>query len=308
MRIGKFELKKGLILPPIAGYSDIGMRMLCLRYGAELAFTEMVSAKGLVYNSEGTKELLVTHATEKIKAVQLFGREEEFIERAVRHEALAKFDIIDINFGCPVHKIVRSGEGSALMKEPEQVYKIIKRAAEAAEGRPITGKIRAGFSGGSRNAVEVGLAIQEAGGAAVTVHGRTRDMMYSGRADLSIIKEVKDALGITVVGNGDVTDKESYLNMLSTGVDGVAIGRGAIGRPYVFAEVLGVPSEGIEIAELVREHLDELLKYYPERVAVNNIKKHVVFYVKGVKGSKKIKENVFRAETRTQILDSFAAI
>ena len=133
------------ILPPIAGYSDVGMRMLCIRYGAELTFTEMVSAKGLVYGNENTRELLITHETEKIKAVQLFGREEGFIARAVQLEPLKKFDIIDITLGCPVHKIVKSGEGSALMKEPEQVYKIIKYAVEAAEGRLVTGKIRAGF-------------------------------------------------------------------------------------------------------------------------------------------------------------------
>lgn len=304
MRIGKFELDNGLILPPIAGYSDIGMRMLCIRYGAELAFTEMVSAKGLVYNSENTKELLVTHKTETVKAVQLFGREEEFFEKAIRHEALSEFDIIDINFGCPVHKIVRSGEGSSLMKEPEQVYKIIKASVAAAGGRPVTGKIRAGFSQDYRNAVEVALAIQEGGGSMVTVHGRTRDMMYSGYADLKIIKEVKSAVGIPVVGNGDVIDRKSYLNMLSTGVDGVAIGRGAIGRPYVFSEIMGIAAE-YDIKELVKEHLDELLKYYPEKVAVNNMKKHVVFYVKGQKGAKQIKESVFRAETAVQILDSF---
>ncbi|MDD3946271.1 MAG: tRNA-dihydrouridine synthase [Clostridia bacterium] len=305
MQIGEFVLQNGLILPPIAGYSDIGMRMLCVRYGAELTFTEMVSAKGLVYNNENTKELLFTHDTEPIKAVQLFGREEDFFQKAIRHEALRPFDIIDINFGCPVNKIVRNGEGSALMKEPEQIYKIIKKCIEAADGRPVTGKIRAGFSQEWRNAVEVALAIQDAGGAMVTVHGRTRDMMYSGKADLEIIKEVKDAVSIPVTGNGDVCDRESYLRMLSTGVDGVAIARGAIGRPSIFSEVLGKGVQ-FEIKELVREHLDELLKYYPERVAVNNIKKHVACYVKGQRGAKQRKEQVFRAETTTQILDSFA--
>ncbi|HOB64086.1 MAG: tRNA dihydrouridine synthase DusB [Clostridiales bacterium] len=306
MKLGRFELKHGLILPPIAGYSDVGMRMLCIRYGAELTFTEMVSAKGLVYGNENTRELLITHETEKIKAVQLFGREEGFIARAVQLEPLKKFDIIDINFGCPVHKIVKSGEGSALMKEPEQVYKIIKYAVEAAEGRLVTGKIRAGWSKDFRNAVEVALAIQEGGGAMVTVHGRTRDMLYSGFADPGIIKEVKDSLKIPVVANGDIADRESYLRMLSaTGADGVAIGRGAIGRPYVFSEVLGKTVE-YDIGELLREHIEELLKYYPERVVVNNIKKHAAFYVKGRKGAKQIKESVLRAATVKEVLDSFA--
>lgn len=304
MRIGNFELENNLILPPIAGYSDIGMRMLCIRYGADIAFTEMVSAKGLVYNNENTKDLLVTHASERIKAVQLFGREEEFFARAIRHEALDGFDIIDINFGCPVHKIVRSGEGSALMQEPQQVYNIIKASVEAAEGRTVTGKIRAGFAPERRNAVEVALAIQEAGGGMVTVHGRTRDMMYAGRADLQIIKDVKDALKIPVVGNGDVADRQSCLNMLSTGVDGVAIARGAIGRPYVFCEVLG-KNPDYDINNLIKEHLQELLKYYPQRVAVNNMKKHIVLYTKGQKGAKQIKERVFGAETAQQILDIF---
>lgn len=301
MRIGNYDIKNGLIFPPVAGYSDAGMRKLCYRYGAGLCFTEMVSAKGLVYGGEGSRELLYTSEEEPIKAVQLFGREEDFIARAVRHEALSKFQMIDINFGCPVPKVVKNGEGSALLKEPGQIYRVIKAAVDAADGRIVTGKIRAGFTRGEHLAVEAALAIQEAGGAMVTVHGRTRDMLYSGRADLGVIKDVKDALRVPVVGNGDVVDRKSYLEMLSTGVDGVAIARGAFGRPYIFAEVLG-QSVSYDIVALVREHLDELLKAYPERVAVNNIKKHVVFYVKGIRGGKVVKENVFRAETAGQVM------
>jgi len=307
MKLGKFELKNGLILPPVAGYSDIGMRKLCYRYGAELCFTEMVSAKGLVYGGDGSKELLYTAEEEPVRAVQLFGREESFIARAVRHEALAKFQIIDINFGCPVPKVVKNGEGSALLREPEQIYKIIKTAADAAEGRPVTGKIRAGFVQGERLAVEAALAIQEGGGAMVTVHGRTRDMLYSGKADLTIIKDVKDALRVPVVGNGDVVDRKSYLDMRSTGVDGVAIARGAIGRPYIFSEVLG-QTVAYDIAALVREHLEELMKVYPERIAVNNIKKHVVQYVKGKRGNKRVKELVFCAETAEDVMNALRAM
>jgi tRNA-dihydrouridine synthase B len=307
MRIGNLDIKNGLILPPVAGYSDVGMRKLCYRYGAGLCFTEMVSAKGLVYGGEGSRELLYTSEEEPIRAVQLFGREESFIARAVQHEALAKFGIIDINFGCPVPKVVKNGEGSALLREPEQIYRIVKAAVDAAQGRAVTGKIRAGFTKGENLAIEAALAIQEAGGAMVTVHGRTRDMFYSGKADLTIIKDVKDALRVPVVGNGDVTDRKSYLEMLSTGVDGVAIARGAFGRPTIFSEVLG-QSVSYDISELVREHLEELLKVYPERIAVNNIKKHVVFYIKGIRGNKIIKEMVFCAKTANEVLEALLPI
>ncbi|MFA5449448.1 MAG: tRNA-dihydrouridine synthase [Clostridia bacterium] len=301
MKIGKFSLPTHLILPAIAGFSDVGLRMLCLRYGASLTFTEMVSAKGLLYGNENTAALLTTHPSEKIKAVQLFGGEPEIIASAIQTKELEKFDIIDINFGCPVPKIVKNQEGSALMRMPYLVHNIIKAAVAAADGRAVTAKIRAGFSPEEKNAPEVAKACEEGGAAMVTIHGRTRDMFYSGVSDLEIIRKVKDAVKIPVVGNGDVVDRNSYLRMLEyTGVDGVAIARGAIGKPYVFAEVRGVEAD-YNIAKLISEHTRELLKTMPEFAAVNNMKKHIAAYVRGLVGAKKIRTDIYNAESLADI-------
>ncbi|MGI6214072.1 MAG: tRNA dihydrouridine synthase DusB [Christensenellales bacterium] len=303
MKIANIELAGNLILAPIAGYSDIGMRMLSLRYGAGLAFCEMVSAKGLYYNSEKTKTLLATHPAEKIKAAQLFGSEPEIMAEAVAG-ALADFDIIDINLGCPVRKIVSNGEGCALMRNPDKVFKIVSACKAAAPGRAISAKIRAGLDKESINAVEIALAVEAAGASFVTVHGRTRDMFYSGKADPEVIAKVKRALTIPVIGNGDVTDRQSYQRMLEyTGADGVMIARGALGKPYIFSEILGLPYD-YNLYDLIMEHFSELNKILPERAAVSNMKKHIAFYVKGHRRQKLIKEKVFQAAGAEQLTDA----
>ncbi len=303
MKIGNLTLQTNAILPAIAGYSDVGMRMLCSEYGAGITYTEMVSAKGLLYNNENTKALLATHKDEKIKGVQLFGREPDLIAQAIGKPELAKFDIIDINMGCPMPKIYKNGEGSSLMREPLLVEKIISEAVKASGGRPVTGKIRAGFSQEEQNAVEVAQAIQAGGGSAVTVHGRTRDMLYSGTADLEIIRAVKSAVSIPVIGNGDVVDKESYDRMIDyCGVDGVAIARGAVGRPYIFAEVQGI-EEDIAISELIKKHISALIENMPERVIVNTMKKHIAAYYKGHRGNKQIKSLIMTATTLREVYD-----
>lgn len=307
MKIGNLELASNLFLAPIAGYSDIGMRTLSLRYGAGLAFCEMVSAKALYYKSERTHTLLATHKLEKIKAVQLFGNDPTCMAQAVQG-ALKDFNIIDINIGCPVKKIVNNNEGCALMASPGRVYDIVKACVAAANGRPISAKIRAGLTKESINAVEVALAVEEAGGAFVTVHGRTRDMFYSGRADWDIIKKVKQALHIPVIGNGDVVDRQSYLSMLdTTGVDGIMVARGALGRPYIFSEILNQPYE-YDIYHSLIEHFSLITKILPERVAVSNIKKHIVHYVKGTKHSKSIKENALSATSTQQLLQALSIL
>ncbi len=307
MKIGNVTLKNNLILAPIAGYSDAGLRCLSYRYGAGLCFTEMVSAKGLIYNNQNTKDLIYTHDEENPKAVQIFGNQPEIMAQAVNKKELEKFDIIDINMGCPVPKIVKNGEGSALMQNPSLVYEIVYAVVKAAKERAVTVKIRTGFDKDNKNAPEVGKAIEAAGASAITVHGRTRDMFYSGKADLESIRKVKKAVKIPVIGNGDVTDYESYNKMIDyCGVDAVMIARGAIGRPYVFSEILKIPYE-FEIYKTVKEHLD-LLNHLDERVAVNNMKKQIVFYIKGIRGAKFIKEAVFKAERKEDILKALKGV
>ncbi len=307
MKIGNLELSSNLFLAPIAGYSDIGMRALVLHYGAGLTFCEMVSAKGLYYNSQRTHTLLTTHSTERVKAAQLFGSEPEIMGEAVQG-ALADFDIIDINMGCPVRKIVSNGEGCALMAHPDRVYQIVKSCVAAAKGRPISAKIRAGLDKQHINAVEVAQAIEEAGGTFVTVHGRTKDMFYGGKADLEIIAKVKQAVRIPVIGNGDVVDKQSYLTMLAnTGVDGVMIARGALGRPYIFSQILDLPYS-YNIYKLIVKHFNEILSILPERVAVSNMKKHIAFYVKGHKDCKSIKEDANNAKNKQQLFKAIAPL
>lgn len=245
-----------LILAPCAGYTDAGMRTLCTRYGAGLCFTEMVSAKGLLYNNANTEALLTLSPEEKNTGVQLFGSEPDILAAAIKDVRLKKFPVIDINMGCPVPKIVTNGEGSALMKDPDRIFRIVKAAKEAAGDRLLTVKMRAGFYSGYENAPECAAASEEAGADMVTVHGRTRDMYYSGKVDYGIIGKVKQAVKIPVCGNGDVIDRESYLKMKeTTGVDYVSIARGAFGRPYVFAAIRGEEYD-FNIKQAILEHKD----------------------------------------------------
>lgn len=303
LRIGNLQLKNNLILAPIAGYSDAGMRVLCKQFGAALCFTEMVSAKGLYYNNSNTKDLLFTYPDEQPVGVQLFGSQPEIIAHAIQMKELKKFSLIDINMGCPVPKIVKNGEGSALMNNPELVCDIIKAATKVANNRPITAKIRAGYLASYKNAVEIAQAIEQGGAAAVTVHGRTRDMFYSGKADLEIIKQVKQSVKIPIIGNGDIFDYDSYKKMIEyTGVDFVMVARGAIGKPYIFAELLQ-KEHTYNIPELINQHLN-LVSHLPERVAVNNMKKQIAFYVKGVRNSRQIKDNVFKASTKDELIEA----
>lgn len=288
-----------LILAPLAGFSDSGMRSLCSRYGAGLCFTEMVSAKGLHYNNENTQELLHIGKDEPYTGVQLFGSDPDIIAEAIASERLKNFPVIDINGGCPVPKVVKNGEGSALIEKPELIREIFIKATKAAGGRPVTFKTRKGVTDEALS-LDAALAAQEGGASMVTVHGRTRKAMYSGYADLDYIAKIKSALSIPVCGNGDVTDRESYLRMKQTGVDYVMIARGAIGRPYVFAAVKGETPE-YKVRELIKEHI-EYLSFMPDRVVANNMKKQIAFYLKGIPGQKSIKEKVFSATSLEELL------
>ncbi len=303
MKIGNIELNSPYIFPAVAGYSDVAMRVLCYKYGAGLCYTEMVSAKGLVYGSENSEVLLQTDDAEKVKAVQLFGADPIFIQKAVMDPRLAKFDIIDLNMGCPVPKIVKNGEGSALMKSPEKVYEIIKATCEVAGGRMVTVKMRAGFDNTNLNAPRISELAEKAGASAVIIHGRVRDQFYSGEVNLDIIKEVKKSVGITVIGNGNVINQVTAEKMFEyTGCDGIAVARAAIGKPNIFSILLGQEID-VDQYEIATEHFLKLSSYIPERVAINNMKKHLLAYVKGQKGSKELKNLITNMNNSQDFFD-----
>jgi len=291
--IGNVEINGNVLLAPIAGWTDIAFRYLARRYGASLTYTEMISAKGLMYGSDKTEDLLVTLEGEKPCAVQIFGHEPDIMADAVRR--LDKFDIIDINMGCPVPKINKNGEGCALMANPKLIYDIVSACVKASNGRPVTVKTRTGLTSDSINVLDVARAVEDAGASLLTVHGRTREQMYSGRADWDVIGNVKAKLNIPVVGNGDIETREDYLRALSYGVDGVMVARGALGHPQIFSELIGEP---VKVhGDIILEHIDLMRKYFTEQYTVGNMKKHFARYIKGMRDNKIIKERVYASST-----------
>ena len=244
LKIGDVVLGNNVILAPMAGVSDLPFRLLCKEQGAGLLGMEMVSAKAIMYNSKNTEALMEIHPDEMPVSLQLFGSDADIISEMAKRIEDRPFSILDINMGCPVPKVVNNGEGSALMKNPALVREIVSKTVEAV-CKPVTVKIRKGFDGEHANAVEIAKAAEDAGAAAVAVHGRTREEFYSGKADWKIIAEVKKAVNIPVIGNGDVTDGESAKRMLEeTGCDGVMIGRAARGNPWIFREVTAYLENG----------------------------------------------------------------
>ena len=293
LKIGNLQLASPFMLAPLAGITDGPFRRLCGEMGAGLVCSEMVSAKGLWYRDKNTGKLLEILPREDQVAYQIFGHEPEIMAFAARQLEDRDNKILDINMGCPVPKIVKNGEGSALMKNPQLVYDIVA-ATVAATTKPVTVKIRAGWDDDSRNAVEVARAIQAAGAAMVAVHGRTREQFYSGNADWSIIADVKKALDIPVAGNGDVVDAESALRMMDrTGCDFVMIGRGSLGNPWIFRD-LNAAWRGEEVPppptkedkkNMMLRHFRDTLELKGEYAAVREMRKHVGWYLKGVHGA-----------------------
>ena len=299
-KIGGVEIKNRLVLAPMAGYTDYAMRELCAEAGAGLTVTEMVSAKGLAYSPHKCRELLLTAPHETVKCVQLFGHEPEFFEKALGMDELAPFDIIDINMGCPVPKIVRNGEGSALMNDPELAEKIVAACVKAAGGRPVTVKTRLGFGEGEFTAAEFCRRLEGAGAAAITLHGRMRAQGYAGIADRDKIAEVKNALSIPLIGNGDV-NADTVDDMLSR-ADAAAIGRAAVGNPYIFAGILGrKPRESVR--DLVLRHIELSYGAYGDRYTFVNIRKHLASYLGGVRGGKEIRIKLFSAGSTDELIE-----
>lgn len=297
MNIGNVKFADPFIsLAPLAGYGDIAFRRLCRDFGASLTTTEMVSVKGLVYGNEKTEELLKLAPNETPSCVQLFGSDPEFFTRALELPELAGFDIIDINMGCPVPKVTKCGEGSALMKNIPLAAEIVEACVKAAGGRPVTVKHRLGF--GSRiNAVEFASAMYNSGAAAITLHGRTAAEGYSGTADWDMIAKVAAAVKCPVIGNGDVCNEADVARALALGCGGVAIGRGALGNPLVFG------GKKIPLKEVILKHINYSLNYLGERVAVSTMRKHLCKYFSGVPGTKELKAAANSATSGAQLIE-----
>lgn len=291
MQIGNLKLDNNVFLAPMAGTTDLPFRLICKEMGCGLVYSEMVSCKALSYNNKNTEKLMEVHESERPIALQLFGSEPELMaQMAKRVQDNYNVDIIDVNMGCPVPKVVNNGEGSALMKDPKKVGEIVKAMSQALD-IPLTIKIRKGFNEDNVNAVEIATIAQENGAAAVGVHGRTREQYYEGKADWTIIKAVKEAVDIPVIGNGDVFQPEDAKRMIDeTGCDAVMIGRGCQGNPWLFNRTLHYLKTGELLPEpiieervkLILRHGRMLVDFKGEYTAIREMRRHVAWYLKGL--------------------------
>ena len=296
------KLKGKAILSPMAGVTDVAFRTLCRRYGASLSCTEFVSSTALVRGSEKTEEMLATDPIEQPVMVQLFGSSEEDIVKAAQH-VQNKFDIIDLNCGCPAWKVIKTGAGSALLNDPKKIGSFLKKIVDAVD-KPVTLKIRAGIDEHSINAVEVAKEAQKAGAAAIAIHGRTQKQGYSGLASWDVIKQVKQAVTIPVIGNGDVFSPEDFKEKLEySGVDYILIARGAIGNPYIFKQIHDYLETGTYAKETSRvEHFFEYLELAKQyNINPSQIKAHAISFTKGLPGGAKLREELSRQKTLEEI-------
>lgn len=304
MKIGKVELESNILLAPMAGVTDKAFRMIVKPFGPALMYTEMVSGKGLFYKSKKTADLLTADESEKPVAVQIFGHDADIMAEIANSALEYGAAVIDINMGCPAPKIVNNGDGCALMKSPETAAKVISAVCRAVDV-PVTVKFRAGWDDKSINAVEFAKVAEQSGASAVTVHGRTREQFYSGTADLDIIKAVKAAVKIPVIGNGDIIDGGSAAHMLEyTGCNGIMVGRAAEGNPWIFKEISAYLKDGTvlpppdldERREVALKHLGLLVEFKGEHRGVLEGRKHMAWYFKGVSGGAVLRTALNKAQ------------
>lgn len=305
LQIGNVILENNLILAPMAGVTDLPFRLLCKEQGAGLLCMEMVSAKAILYKNKNTEELLTIDEREKPVSLQLFGSDPDIISEIAKQIEERPFDILDINMGCPVPKVVNNGDGSALMKNPKLAGEIIEKTVRAIK-KPVTVKIRKGFDDNNINAVEMAHIAQESGAAAIAVHGRTREQYYSGHADWEIIRKVKDAVSIPVIGNGDIRTAEDVIAMeRQTGCDGFMIARGAEGNPWIFRQILHYFQTGetmqkpsfAEVTEMLLRHAKMQMELKGEYTGIREIRKHAAWYTAGYRNSSKLRGRINEVES-----------
>ena len=309
LKIGNVTLPNNLILAPMAGVTDLPFRLLCKEQGAGLLCMEMVSAKAILYKNRNTESLLTIDPRENPVSLQLFGSDPEIVAGIAHQIEDRPFDILDLNMGCPVPKIVNNGEGSALMKNPCLAGEIIEKTVKAVK-KPVTVKIRKGFDDDHVNAVEMAKIAEASGAAAVAVHGRTREQYYSGKADWDIIRQVKEAVSIPVIGNGDLLCAEDVIAMQEqTGCDGFMIGRGALGNPWIFKQILHFFETGEhlakpspeEVVQMILRHAQMMLEFKGEYIGIREIRKHAAWYTAGYPNSAKLRVAINTVETYDEL-------
>lgn len=309
IKIGNVELENNILLAPMAGITDLPFRILCKENGVGLVCTEMASSRAIAFNDEKTKKLLNTKGEKRPIAVQIFGSDVESMKKAAEY-ANDIADIIDINMGCPAPKVVKNGDGSKLLLDLDLVEDIVKSVVKVSN-HPVTVKIRKGWDESNIVAVEAAKRIENAGASMITIHGRTRAEYYSGEVDLGIIKKVKEAVNIPVIGNGDIKSPEDAEEMFRlTGVDGIMIGRAAIGNPWIFKEVIDYlktgeriePIENKEKLKTILRHIKMEVKEKGEKVAIREMRKHIAWYVKGLKDATVVREKINKIETEEEMI------